>query len=295
MRDLSGIHKSMREYAELIYQELDREIQTLKVDRNEHHSALDSLQTTVRSLQHLANSLRSARAEGKPVPADQEFRYYHFEELFRGSRQEIKDRMAPYVRHFLDSSDAPVVDLGCGRGEFLQLLKENSIPGIGVDSNAEMVKSCRDIGLDVHAGDLLDFLRAQKENSLGGIFCAQVVEHLPPDYLMKLLETAHTRLRPNAPILLETINIGSAYSFLQMYTRDLTHRTPLHPETLKFVVQSCGFQRATLLFSSSIPAISQLRLFPDESEAEKAIFNENMRKLNQLLFDAQDYAVLAYK
>ena len=292
---LLNFQKGTKNHVDLLYQELDKQIETLKVDSKERNDSLDALQTSVRSIQHLANSLRTTKVESKQVSADQEYRYFHFEENFRGSREEIRDKFRGYVRHFQRAVQGPVLDLGCGRGEFLELLRENSIQAIGVDSNLKMVEQCKQLKLDVSQGDLLEFLKSRAENSLGGIFCSQVVEHLPPDYLMKLLEAAHSRLKEGATLILETVNVASAFGFLQVYTKDLTHRLPIHPETLKFLVAAVGFQKPEIHFVSPVPAVAQLKLIQNSSDEASAIFNQNMMKLNQLLFDHQEYAVIATK
>jgi O-antigen chain-terminating methyltransferase len=287
--------KRTKAHLDMLLQEFGKRMETLQVDSRETQAEIGSLHTSLRSLHHLANALKSESPGGPPATVSNEYRYYHFEEEFRGSREAIKHKFEGYVRYYRAGSPAPVLDLGCGRGEFLELLKEASISGIGVDSNHNMVQKCREMGLDVSAGDLLEFLQSRKENSLGGIFCSQVVEHLPPDVLLKLIETAHARLNEGAPILLETVNVGSAFGFLQVYTKDLTHRTPIHPDTLKFLVAAAGFRNPLVIFGSPVPAVAQLKLLDHAEDETRRAFNENMTKLNQLLYGHQEYAVLAYK
>ncbi len=292
---LLNFQKGTKNHVDLLYQELDKRVETLKVDSKEKEESLAALQTSIRSLHHLANSLRTAKDPAKPISQDQEYRYFHFEEDFRGSREEIATKFQDYVKYYQGGIQGPVLDLGCGRGEFLELLKKASIQGIGVDSNQKMVEQCRKLSLDVSQGDLLEYLKAQPESTLGGIFCSQVVEHLPPEYLLRLLEAAHSRLKEGAPMLLETVNVGSAFGFLQVYTKDLTHRLPIHPETLKFLVAAAGFQNPKIHFVSPVPAVAQLKLIQNADDEASAVFNQNMKKLNQLLFDYQEYAVLAAK
>ena len=291
----SQIHDAARDHADLLYQELDKRVGTLQVDSVEQEESIRSMQTSLRSLHHLADALKSAPKKGRSAAPSDEYRYFHFEEDFRGPREQVRAKFQDYVAHYRTGLNGPVLDLGCGRGEFLELLRDAGIAGVGVDSNASMVQKCRAMGLDVHTGDLLEFLQSQKEDSLGGIFCSQVVEHLPPDYLMKLLDAAYVRLRAGAPILLETVNVGSAFAFLQVYTKDLTHRTPIHPDTLKFIVNATGFRDPQILFTSPVPAPVQLKVFSQPADETQAVFNQNMAKLNRLLFDPQEYAVLAFK
>ena len=162
--------------------------------------------------------------------------YVQFEDRFRGSQHEIRARVEDYVPILANASD--VVDIGCGRGELLALLKERGISARGVDSNAAMVELCRSRGLSVEQGDGLSYLQRQTDNSLGGLTAIQVVEHFAPAYLVSFLETAFHKMRPGAPLLLETINPACWMAFFETYLRDLTHRQPLHPDTLKHLVQA---------------------------------------------------------
>ncbi|HET6268088.1 MAG TPA: class I SAM-dependent methyltransferase, partial [Acidobacteriota bacterium] len=289
--------EKQRNMLDILLADFGKKMESLQGDNRENATAMLSMQTSLRSLHHLANAMQQPASKPQNSSAAREHRYYHFEEAFRGDRTVIKDRFAGYVKYFKNSKagEGKVLDLGCGRGEFLELLKDASVPAFGVDSNPAMVKSCRDLGLDVTQGDLLDFLEAQKPDSLAGIFCSQVVEHLPPDVVFKMVENAHIRIRPGGVLLLETVNVASAFGFLQVYTKDLTHRTPIHPETLKFVVAAAGFTDPQILLTSPVPAVTQLKLFANAKEEAQIVFNENMSKLNKLLFDHQEYAVLATK
>src|SRR5687768_15814003 len=131
-------------------------------------------------------------------------KYVGFEDQFRGSPAEIRARLTHYVPLFTGTSD--VLDIGCGRGEFLGLLREHGVTARGIDLNDAMIEVCRAKGLVASRADALAYLREQPDGSLGGLFAAQVVEHLEPAYLTHLLEAAFEKLRPGAPIVLETIN-----------------------------------------------------------------------------------------
>ena len=298
-KEIFELHTRTQEAARLhtdaLFKLLDQRMESQEVDGQERDKTIRSLETSLRSLQHVAAAWSSAREAGKASPGTEESRYLFFEERFRGSREWLKDKFREYVPYFQTSLNAPVLDLGCGRGEFLELMKEAKVPSKGVDSNQMMVQKCKELGLDVSQGDLLKFLLAQPENSLGGIFCSQVVEHLPPEILLRLLEAAFSRLKPDAPILLETVNIASVFALTQVFSRDLTHSTPIHPETLEFMVNACGFRKTQILFKSPVPAVQQLRLFSEPSNEAQEIFNHNMSKLNQLLFAPQEFAIYAIK
>lgn len=238
------------------------------------------------------------------------YKYAVFEDKFRGSSDEIRTRLIDYVSDFDGASD--VLDVGCGRGEFLELLREHGISARGVDLNHEMVERCRARGLEVVEGDALAYLDSLPDGSLGGLFAAQVVEHLEPGYLLRFLETAYHKLRPGSKIALETINPTCWYAFFESYIRDLTHVRPIHPDTLVYLVVASGFQRPEVRYRAPFPEASKLQPVPfprsaarrpyGQSEeldtdlaASVAVLNENLRKLNALLFTYLDYAVVAVR
>jgi len=168
-------------------------------------------------------------------------KYVGFEDAFRGSPDAIQARLADYVPIFAGTAD--VLDIGCGRGEFLGLLREQGVSGHGIDLNDAMVDVCRDNGLEATKADALSYLQELPDHSLGGLFAAQVVEHLEPAYLTHLLEAAFDKLRPGSPIVLETINPACWFAFFESYIRDITHVRPLHPDTLKFLLLASGFNQ----------------------------------------------------
>ncbi len=230
-----------------------------------------------------------------PATSLNSYKYVGFEDQFRGAQADIRERMRAYVADFAGCTD--VLDIGCGRGEFLDLLREAGIPARGVDLNDEMVAICRDRGLDATTNDALSYLEAQADGSLGGLFGAQVVEHLEPDYLLRLLEVAHRVLRPGSVVVLETINPACWFAFFSSYIRDITHVRPLHPDTLRYFTLASGFERVDVRYASPFPDASKLQpvVVPEGSPLSDAaaVLNENAEKLNGLMFTFLDYAVIA--
>ena len=230
------------------------------------------------------------------------WKYPAFEAAFRGSEEDVRARLGSYMPLFAGARD--VLDIGCGRGEFLELLRDAGVSARGLDLNLEMVEMCRARGLDVGHGDALTYLKALPDESLGGLFAAQVVEHLPPDYLLAFLDQAQRVLRPGAPIALETINVACWYAFFQSYVRDITHARPLHPETLQYLVTASGFTSSEIQFRVPVPQAERLRRSPaivQEAEGEDKdalleladVIDKNADTLNNLLFTYLDYAVIA--
>jgi SAM-dependent methyltransferase len=222
-------------------------------------------------------------------------KYVGFEDQFRGSTEDIRHRIEEYLPVFQGASD--VLDIGCGRGEFLALLREHGVSARGIDLNPTMVEVCRSQGLAAEAIDGLAYLRAQPDGSLGGLFAAQVVEHLEPRYLTQLLDLAFDKLRPGSPIVLETINPACWFAFFESYIRDITHVRPLHPDTLKYLLIASGFQQVEIRYRAPYPDSDKLQPIPtaaaDRTVADWAeTLNSNAEKLNRLLFTYLDYAAI---
>ncbi len=219
--------------------------------------------------------------------------YTAFENRFRGSREEVRARQADYVGRL--RQHAPVVDLGCGRGELLELLRAAGVEARGVETNAHAARECQEMGLDVVEADLLEHLRGQETGKLGAVFAAQVAEHLPPPVLQALLAEAHRVLRPGGLLVLETVNPASALAFLDVFIRDLTHERPLHPETLRFLAAAAGFSEVRVEMRSPVPDDVRLHLLPGGGLPPPVVkaFNENVERLNALLFAPIDYALVA--
>jgi SAM-dependent methyltransferase len=285
-------------------------------------SAIAELRTQVallrRATDRISRSGESHQPLGATAPADgpavgpttkpglDNVAYLGFEDEFRGSEATIRAGLRDYLPLFSGASD--VVDLGCGRGEFLQLLGEHGIAARGVDVNDEMVAAAQAHGLRAAVGDALGFLAAAPDESLGGVIATQVIEHLEPRYHYRLLAEARRALRPAAPILLETINPACWLAFFSSYVRDLSHVRPIHPDTLQFLLRANGFERVSLQYRAPVPEVVRMKgvVLPAEltaaddpvarALAEAArIVNENATILNSLLFSFQDYAAIGYR
>lgn len=219
-------------------------------------------------------------------------KYVGFEDQFRGTPETIRARLVEYLPIFAGQAD--VLDIGCGRGEFLDLLREHGVTAQGIDVNESMVEVCRGNGLAATRADALSYLRQQPPGSLGGLMAAQVVEHLDPAYLTALLDAAFDALRPGAPIVLETINPACWFAFFESYIRDITHVRPLHPDTLRFLLVASGFERIDIRYRSPYPEHDKLQpIGTSEALGDAAeVLNANAQKINRLLFTHLDYAAV---
>ena len=219
------------------------------------------------------------------------YKYVGFEDQFRGSRDAIRARLETYLPIFSGASD--VLDVGCGRGEFLELLAANGIRARGIDLNHEMAEQCRARGLDVTEADAVSYLLELPDQSLGGLFAAQVVEHLQPETLLHLLELAYHKMKPGGRIVLETLNPACWVAFFDSYIRDITHVWPLHPETLKYLVLASGFTKADIEYRTPVPPQDRLQTVPTANGSDLVeTFNANVEKLNARIFTYLDYAVI---
>jgi O-antigen chain-terminating methyltransferase len=215
------------------------------------------------------------------------YTYFAFENIFRGSRDTIKKRQSQYLNHiyraYQKSNGAFHLDLGSGRGEFLEILTEQNIPAKGVDINEENINICLEFNLNAELADALNYLRTIKNNSLIGITAFQVVEHLNAEYILELIKASFQKIKEDGVIILETVNPYSLYSLSNFFI-DMTHRNPISPVALKFLVEASGFMNVEILYSS--PVSDEIKLKGDD---------ENTKKLNEILFGFQDYAVVGWK
>jgi SAM-dependent methyltransferase len=232
-------------------------------------------------------------------PSLDAYKYVGFEDQFRGSRETIRARLESYLPLFDGSAD--VLDVGCGRGEFLDLLAAHGIVARGIDLNHEMAELCRSRGLDVTEADAVGYLLGVPDGSVGGIFSAQVVEHLQPQYLLQFLELAFHKIRPGGRLVLETLNPACWVAFFDSYIRDITHVWPLHPETLRYLVVASGFTQASVEFRSPVSDEDRLQRVALPAGTDGTVtdlaeaFNGNVDKLNERMFTFRDYAVVAQK
>jgi 2-polyprenyl-3-methyl-5-hydroxy-6-metoxy-1,4-benzoquinol methylase len=223
--------------------------------------------------------------------------YVAFEDKFRGSRQEIKEKQTIFIKYFEGCKN--VLDIGCGRGEFLELLKEHDIGGCGVDIDEDMVAYCNSLELDAKKIDAISHLSQLKDESLDGVFIDQVVEHLDPSYLTRMINLSNKKMAPGAHIIIQTVNPLSLVSLANFYI-DMSHKKPVHPETLKFLVQSAGFGETVLQFYSPVEESRQFRQIDAAGLEEKErkvieVINQNIKMLNCVIYGPQDYAVIAKK
>jgi O-antigen chain-terminating methyltransferase len=171
--------------------------------------------------------------------------YSSFEAVFRGSEDRVRDLLRPYVRLLRDHE--PVLDVGCGRGELLDLLREADVAALGVDVDRGMAERARAKGHEVEVGDAVEYLARQPAGRFGAITAIHVIEHLPYEQLLRFFELAHEKLRPGGLLAAETVNPHSLQAFKTFWT-DLTHQAPIFPEVAATLARAHGFSRVEILY-----------------------------------------------
>ena len=171
--------------------------------------------------------------------------YVEFESLFRGSRAFVNGRLAAYVD--LVRSAAEVLDLGCGRGEFLELLRGSGVRAVGVDLDGGMVEEARRLGLEARVTDLFAELASRPDESVEAVFSAQVIEHLAPRDMQRMFDEIHRVLTPGGVGIVETVNPHSVRAF-RFFWLDRSHSIPVYPESALLMARSAGFRAASIFF-----------------------------------------------
>ena len=214
-----------------------------------------------------------------------DYLYVSFEESFRGTRGDIKNRIEvylPYVRKVgAGSADSPILDLGCGRGEWLEFCHEENLMARGIDNNRIMVELSRALGLDVIEADLLDYLRMHGTNNFGAITAFHIAEHLSFGQLIAFFDGAFRALRPGGMLIVETPNPDNIVVACRNFYQDPTHRNPLPSSTLAFIAKARGF--------------ADLEILPLNPVPEHARDPEVTGKLSDLIYGPQDYALIGQK
>lgn len=218
--------------------------------------------------------------------------YFDFENHFRGSIESVKNAQKFYLDYFRDKRN--VLDIGCGRGEFLSLLTENNISVQGVDVYAPYVDYCTMKGFKAFCGDGIDYLENSGE-SFDGIFLGQVVEHLEANQIIRLCETAYDKLPKGGCIVIETPNPTSLAIFTGAFYIDPSHVKPVHPLTMKYYLEKAGFKDISVIYTENSRPPVEIPALRCESVENSEEFNSAMKKVSDILFGSQDYAVIAIK
>ncbi|HEY0510793.1 MAG TPA: class I SAM-dependent methyltransferase [Thermoanaerobaculia bacterium] len=291
--DAEGIHEVMR-HNDALFARADQKLDRY---RREARDLLGSLGGALAAL-HAGSPAEAVEAISR---AHEEHGYLELERRYRGTESEIRERIAAYLPYLKDlPAGVPVLDLGCGRGEALALLRDHGIAGRGVDSSARMVQLCRERGLEAEVGDLFGVLESLPEGSLAGVVSFHVIEHLPGAALDRLVRLAYRALRPGGALVLETPNPLSVVVAARNFWLDPTHVRPVHPESLRLMVELAGFDPIERLDlrpfppGDRLPEIDLARL-PEEQRPLADQVNRLRDRLDEVLFGYQDFGMVGRK
>jgi O-antigen chain-terminating methyltransferase len=213
-------------------------------------------------------------------PPAPEMDMIHFTGRFRGTEDYVRDRQRFYLPYFQGCRD--VLDLGCGRGEFLEVMREAGVPARGVELSGELAAICRANGLAAEQADLFSYLPSLPDDSLEGVFSGHVIEHLPPERLPGLIRTVASKLRPGGVLAIETPNPECLAIFATHFYLDPTHLRPVPAELLNFYVEEAGFGRIEVhRLTPALDGAPSLGSLPEDFRAA--------------FFGALDYALIARK
>jgi SAM-dependent methyltransferase len=288
---LEGIQKQFWSDLAKLKSEQERLIHTeLKLIRQRPSGSAEAVIGTVPQAQPdaspvagSASSPESNQSAASPAPAP--FDYANFEERFRGSEATVRERQQFYLPYFKNCRR--IVDLGCGRGEFLELLKENGVAGVGVDLNPDAISACRAKSIEAHQSDIFGYLSAQPDESFDGIFCVHVVEHLAPETLPNLVNLAARKLKPGGLLAIETPNPGCLAIFAGDFYLDPTHQKPVPSRQLDFYLQEAGF---TEIEHHELNPASEV--FPELAAMDEM---EALRGFRSRFFGGLDYTIIGRK
>jgi SAM-dependent methyltransferase len=226
---------------------------------------------------HQPQPADSPNIAAAPIPID----WSRFADTFRGREEDIRERQKRHASRFA-GTEGEILDLGCGRGEFLEAARDAGLKARGIDLSEECVALCIDKRLAAAQADLFTYLDATPDRSLGGVFCSQVVEHLQPERVPALVRLLAAKMRQGALVAIETPNPESLAIFATHFYIDPTHTRPVPPVLLRFYMEEAGLGKIEVErlapAADSIPALKELPAAVVEA-----------------LFGGLDYAIFARK
>lgn len=210
--------------------------------------------------------------------------YYSLEDALRGTPEEIKEEVKVYLPVLQKAGiSSDILDVGCGRGEWLEVLREGGLQARGIDTNRILVQKCKELSLDVEEHEALSYLGSLSDGSLNAVTAFHFAEHLPLETLVKFLDEAGRTLKAGGLLILETPNpenllVGSCNFYL-----DPTHKNPIPIPTMKLLVEARGFRCEEVL---KLHAISSTKI---------EVKDQLTSHLNHFLYGPMNYAVIARK
>ncbi len=301
--DLRGSERRLIESLEAARRELSASLAQLQTAAAQQEGKLSVLEGVASGLEKIMARIAVPEVSKLPpasaaeIPEMADYRYLLLENRFRGSEDEISRRLSHYPALF-SGAQLPVLEIGGGRGELQKLFSAQGIRSYMVDMDAAMVEAAKAAGADARIGDGIQHLAACSDKSLSGVIAVQVVEHLTRKQLEQLFALAASKVSPGGTVVFETINPQSVLALSSNYFRDPTHVFPMHPDTMRYMMELAGFKDIEVRYLSPVPEEAKLRkvptseyMSPDWAYAVELI-NHNCEQLNALLYGCQDYCII---
>ena len=268
---------------------IDREIARLKAQQTVQEGRIALLIQARNASPELSGNL-PARLLRQEEQHNMDALYAALEDEFRGSRQEIGERLSVYLPRLTEagigSESMPILDVGCGRGEWLELLREHQLHGTGIDLNRVVLAMCRERGLPAVEAEAIEHLRSLPEASLGAVTAFHVIEHLKLPQLLDLLDAAKRALKPGGVAIFETPNPNNMFVSSRYFYLDPTHRHPIPSLLGRFLAEARGFERVEIL---------ELHPWPEEHRLDTHTGGDLAARFNDCFYGPQDYAIIAWK
>jgi len=266
-----------------------------RVEGRVHEHAL-RLSEPAATLESTPQKLLKKKIQAGAQPPSSRFAalYLAFENRFRGAPEDIRQRLAYYLPLLRDSVvgqlAASVLDIGCGRGEWLELLREHKIAASGIDINADMVAQCRERDLNVIVADAIAHLRQQPDSSIGALTAFHLIEHVPLDTMIELIEQAHRVVQPGGLLIFETPNPENLMVGACNFYTDPTHQRPLPPVMTQFLVEAGGFVDVEI---HRVNANLLPKLFDEPDPDDSPALRSALAFLRSAFLCAPDYSIVA--
>ena len=219
--------------------------------------------------------------------------YESFENHFRGTKEEIRAKQEEYLPYIKKGSS--VIDLGSGRGEFLELLEENGFDACGVERYEKFATETANRGLNVVQADAIEYIKQLENESVGTITAFQVAEHLDTVQLLELIITAYEKLEKGGVLIMETPNPRCLSIYTNSFYLDSTHTKPIHPKAMEYYAEVAGFSHVSTLYTKSSRVPYELPLIPEGTFDDTQKYNNGISLLSDLIWGSQDYALIAKK
>ena len=280
---VDNINKNIEEIANRL-SEFTESNDTKIHDLNTH---MNSVSSRLNAIHNIAPSTPNKAPSDQPLMDDHSLDWFYklFEDKFRGSEDMIRQRVSEYKPYFdnLDRrlKNLPIIDIGCGRGEFLGFAKSQGLKAVGIDLNYEMIERSKSLGYNAIQSDALEYISNQKDSSIAVVTGFHIVEHIPLNVLIKLFEECYRAIKTGGFVLFETPNPRNIIVGSNTFYIDPSHMKPIPQEFLAFALESVGFKTTII----------------DSHPARELIQNDNieLEKIMKSFYGPQDYAILAKK